>query len=550
MDTATLPAMRAAQTLAVVLAVLASRASAQWYVSPGAYYNPYSTDFSNPFRPPTGGEAPDKVVPAPPPDVCKAEWSMQTRCGNPPGCPAGRFRCHMQNLGPSNECLSFQPKFVSYCSPCTQCKSGETKKQPCRLDSDAVCQSMCSTGNYMTQEGQCEQCTVCAANEVQDLPCSPYSDRTCKKIPCPSNHFRNPLGICQVCTDCPSGQYPRQQCTPETDRVCESVVCPSGQFLGKEGTCSICSSPCGLKDLESPCQFSSDRTCNRCPTGMWPDKQKRRCTSKPCEYYEFFDGKVCRRCPRGMVCSGGSRMVPCIGVPDEPERPEDGEDFICLSLDCADREKWGPKRPSVYARPGSQYSVSGMNFMSLWNPHKHSGRRLLDDGMHGEDDFICLGLQCELRHNTCLEAMDLTNNVRKIGSVQCIKGTEKRGGVCALNAPSAGRSVAFRAAAFATLVQPNRTVPAPIRKAKSSGVNRDESGWVAVQKGGGWSRQHFNFDVNGTSLFTIQPKELVDGDIANITITATCRDTGAPVDELGYNCSEPFVVEYEPNTVR
>lgn len=240
-------------------------------------------------------------------------------------------------------------------------------------------------------------------------------------------------------------------------------------------------------------------------------------------------------------------MFPCLGLdddyyrpnppsqgnPDQPDREE--EEFICLALECQERFKRLPVKPAILVRPdkGKDFLFSPA-VISLRQPLRRSllqesttDRPKCKDGP--EDDETPKPLPIE-----------------RLGTSQCLRGMVREGAECKVRKPQAGKVVAFRQPSFATLVIPNENRTVAIVKAVKDKPNRAPSGWIthnfASTSDSNPAPLHFVFDLNGTSVFTLQPGHLQVSRMMNLTIVGVCR----PEDEnSGYNCSNPFTLTYD-----
>lgn len=408
--------------------------------------------------------------------------------------PVEVYPCRDGTNGSCTTCFSQQAWNGTHCAPASQCSPGQWK--------DAG--------------GQCVVCSVCPDGQTTSSECTATADTQCA-----------------VCSVCPVGETVSATCTGTQDTQCaECKVCSDDTTLqtactpSQDTTCKPCTK-CARDQIEvEACSAAQDRTCAQCPAWLFPDKTKTSCTSRPCDANEHFDGSQCLQCPDRFLCDGGRNMRPCLfdSAPSEsaPENKIFTFDIPTISFGSVA----GARRLLAETNGFASQCIQSVqqSFLPAYSP---PGTTAGDSEAQtnpasteaGPVQTTPVGQDVEERTIVEEELMH-----RKLGQDACIEGMELVDGRCELKVEIAAGPVVFVPATVAEIVIPDEENNGEVSVADEVELNKAPSGWMATASTGRKEVLDYNFDLNGTTIFSVQPRELADGNFANVSIEGICDD--------------------------
>ena len=434
--------------------------------------------------------------------------------------PVEVFPCRGGTEGSCTTCFSHQAWNGTDCAPAARCPPGEWQNEQKECVACSVCADGETTGSACTatSDTECVPCAVCPATETTSVKCTATQDTQCKP-----------------CTVCSGGTTVETACTPSEDTKCKPCT------------------ECRRDEIETgDCTVSVDRTCRQCLPWLFPDKTQRICTSKPCDASEHFDGSQCLKCPDRFLCDGGRNMRPCL-LNSAPSVGASQDKIFTFNIPTigfgsvggsrrllADTDEFSSQcRQSVQqsflpaASPPASTPAGGGGQPDSTGPGQvqttaaSTGAGQVQTTPAGQDAEEETTVEEELKH-------------RKLGQDECIDGMELVDGRCEVKLEIAEGPVVFVPAKVADIVIPSEENTEQLSVADEVEVNVAPSGWMTIARQASAQRQEvldYNFDLDGTTIFSVQPSELANGNFANVLIEGIC-DQGAT------DCPTPSTMFY------
>ena len=125
--------------------------------------------------------------------------------------------------------LSISDNGTWNCLPCTICPDGFRVSQPCRHNSDAVCER-CPLETFVTETGdKCRPCTVCQPGQYIEKHCHGNQDRKCKA--CAQGYYSSRWNSfsCRRCKHCRQRESVIRRCNGKNNSICGE--CEKGSLL-------------------------------------------------------------------------------------------------------------------------------------------------------------------------------------------------------------------------------------------------------------------------------------------------------------------------------
>ena len=418
--------------------------------------------------------------------------------------PVEVYPCRGGTEGSCTTCYSHQAWNGTHCVPAPRCPAGQWKND----------------------QGQCVACSVCADGQTTGSACTATTDTQC--VPC---------------AVCPDGQTTSVQCTATQDTKCKACKsCSGGTTLqtactpSEDTKCKPCTQ-CRRDEIEArACSASDDRVCEPCPSWLFPDKSKTSCVSKPCDSNEHFDGAKCLPCPDRFLCDGGRNMRPCL-IDSRPSVGASQDKIFTFQIPTiALGSVGGSRRLLAETNEFSSKCIQSVqqSFLPAASPPGTTPTPASTEAGQvqttaasteaGQVQTTPAGQAAEEEPTVEEELMH-----RKLGQDECIDGMELVNGRCKVKLEISEGPVVFVPAKVAEIVIPSEENTEELSVADEVEVNVAPSGWMTIARQANAQRQEvldYNFDLDGTTIFSVQPRELANGDFANVLIEGIC-DQGA-----------------------
>ena len=123
------------------------------------------------------------------------------------------------------------------CIPCTECPDGFRITQPCRYNSDTVCEK-CPPETYVAEAGyKCRSCSICSPGQYVEKYCHGNKDRKCKT--CAQGYYsrhRNSVS-CRRCQYCRQREKVVKRCNGRNNSICGN--CEKGNIIRHLHVCPL-----------------------------------------------------------------------------------------------------------------------------------------------------------------------------------------------------------------------------------------------------------------------------------------------------------------------